>query len=91
MTDTSPPATIVTKESRISLGILGTMIMSAVGCAAYLSSMKTSVDNVVESVRQNTLTLKEVKVAVQEDSKVLAVLRSEFRLLEERVKRLEKQ
>jgi hypothetical protein len=91
MSDSTPPATTVTKDARISLGILGTMIMSAVGGSAYLSSMKTSVDNVVESVRQNTLTLKEVKVAVQEDSKVLAVLRSEFRLLEERVKRLEKQ
>lgn len=86
---TTRQPTSVDKSTKISVGILGTMLMSAVGGAAYLSSMKTSVDNVVRMVEMNTSTLKEVKNAIQEDSKMVAVLRTEMRALEARVRKLE--
>jgi len=89
MTD-EPPATINT-SSKISLGILGSILASAALGGAYLSSVKTSLDNVGDSVRVNTETLKEVKEAIQEDSMTIAVLKSEMRSLENRIRKLESQ
>lgn len=55
----------IDQTTKVNLGILGTLLVSAVGGAAFMSSLKTSVDSMAQG-------LTEVKTAIDRNTHQIA-------------------
>ncbi len=81
--------TTIDQTTKVNLGILGTLLVSAVGGAAYLATLRTSVDGM-------NATLKDVKLAIDRnthqitsDGRKMAELKAQIADMQRRITSLE--
>lgn len=83
-------ANSIDQATKVNLGILGTLLASAVGGAVYLSTLHSSVEHVSQTLTEVKQAIDKTNAQLSVDSKALAVLQALTDSLERRLAILEK-
>lgn len=83
-------ATTLDRTTKVNLGILGTLLGSAVGGAVYLTTLNSNVVQVSERMVDVKQAIDRNTAQLAHDGRTLAVLESIVKTLVPRVERLEK-
>lgn len=85
-----PPATTIDKATKVNLGILGTLVVSAVGGGIYLGTLRTEFGEVKASIGRMERSIDKIAAQAQVDGRDLAMVRARLDALELRIQALEK-
>lgn len=85
-----PTANTIDKTTKVNLGILGTLLVSAVGGAAYLTTLNSNVVAVVEGQDELKHAIDRNTEQLMNDGKALAVLDTLVKTIDRRVGELER-
>lgn len=81
----------IDQATKVNLGILGTLLASAVGGAVYLSTLHSSVEHVSQTLTEVKASIDKTNAQLASDSKALAVLQALVGSVEQRLTALEKE
>lgn len=76
--------------TKVNIGILGTLLASAIGGAAYLATLRTSVDGMNKTLQDVKLAIDRNTHQIANDGRHLAELKAQIEGLKARVESIER-
>lgn len=80
----------IDQATKVNIGILGTLLASAIGGSVYLSTLHSSVEHVSRTLTELKQSIDKTNAQLASDSKALAVLQALVETAERRLSELEK-
>jgi len=81
---------VIDQTTKVNIGILGTLLVSAVGGAAYLASLKTSVDTMGEALQDVKQAIDRNTHQIANDGRQMAELKAQLEAVKARLASLER-